>query len=176
MNLNELHKLYLEDPLRWEYDFSISLLDFIKRVVYAECRQKHGEYYDKLQDAIGESCLEVWKALPSFKPGDALFTSFVTRIILNNFVDIIRKYKKRQELELFDNMESPSPYRNIEQRISVKNLIDSLDDADKSFVQMKLDGLSEAELGKAFGRDYRWAKDKWQYLRRKFRLLAAVGA
>lgn len=163
--LNELYDEYVKDPLRVD-DFATSLRDFITRIVKAECKRKLASSYDLLEDAIGESLLEVWKAVPGFQPGKAQFSSYVTRIVLNNFVDIIRKYQKRKEIAFIDNMPSRPIFRSIEARLTMQGVLAKLDEADKAFVIRKVAGMSNEEIAAADNTTIDAVKGRWKRLKK----------
>ncbi len=165
LTLNELYEVYVKDPLGVD-DFATELRDFITRIVKAECRRKLASSYDLLEDAIGESLLEVWREVPKFQPGKAQFSSYVTRIVLNNFVDIIRKYQKRKEIAFIDNMPSRPIFRSIEARLTLQGVLDRLDEADKSFVIRKVAGMSNEEIATADNTTIDAVKGRWKRLKK----------
>lgn len=164
-SLNELYEGYAKDPLLVD-EFATELRDFITRIVKSECKRKLASSYDLLEDAIGESLLEVWRAVPKFQPGKALFTSFVTKIVLNNFVDIIRKYQKRKEIAFVDNMPSRPIFRSIEARLTMQGVLDRLDEGDKAFVIKKVAGLSNEEIAQADNTTIDAVKGRWKRLKK----------
>jgi len=175
LNLNELHSVYLKDPLLVD-QFAESLRIFVIKTVKKQYGGSGASWFT-LEDAVGESLLEVWSRQAAFNPEKAQFTTWVTMIVLSNIVDVFRKYNKRQELELNDNMSDGSYVSGrLNSRLALKALIGSLgDEDDKSFVLKKLEGLSEIELADHFGQNPKWAKNKWHRLAEKLRLLAAEG-
>jgi hypothetical protein len=52
-------------------------------------------------------------------------------------------------------------------------MISTLNEADKYFVKLKMDGYDQGQIGKAFERDALWAKEKWKYLKKKFTQMAS---
>lgn len=171
LNLNELHEAYVKDPLLVD-EFASALRIFVIKIVKYDCSNQTS--FSTLEDAIGESLLEVWRALGSFNPEKAQFTTWVRMIVRRNMVDIFRKYNKRQEIELNDETANTSlcrVHRGLDSRLLANDLVGTLGDMDKSFIQMKLAGLSEVELDTSFGRKPGWANDKWRYLKKRLRFL-----
>lgn len=173
LNLNELHTAYLKDPLLVD-QFAESLRIFVIKTVKKQYGCS-GATWHTLEDAVGESLLEVWRRLESFNPEKAQFTTWVTMVVNGNIIDEFRKYNKRQEIELNDNL-SQSGVNKIPDRFWLRTLIGSLDnDLDIAFITKKLEGLTEQELAVHFGQNPKWAKNKWHRLAEKLRLLAAGG-
>ena len=155
-------------------EFATSLRDFIIKTVKLECKRRSSATFDNIEDAVGESLLEVWQALDSFNAEKSQFTTWVSTIVLRNIVDIFRKYNKRQELSLEPAKLDYPPIKGPFQVIAMRQLLAQLDDDDKSFVESKLQGLSEVELAAKFGQNPKWAKNKWFRLAEKMRLLASA--
>jgi len=168
MKLNELHEAYLKDPLLVD-EFSTGLVNFITSIVKSECRNSSS--YRHLEDAIGESILEVWEALGTFKPERSQFTTWVNMVVRRNIVDVYRKYNKRQELSIIPDYSIPHQEKGPSDKLTLDKLVGYLNDEDKSFIVMKLKGLSELELDTFFNRHKGWANDKWRYLKVKLRAL-----
>lgn len=172
MNLNQLHEAYLKDPLLVD-EFAAKLTSFVTSIVKTECLRRTKSTFNTIEDAIGDSLVEVWEGLGAFNPEKSQFTTWVTTITLRNIVDIFRKYKKRQELSYDPSMDKPTtmgPHNELD----MSKLTSQLSTEDKFFIQYKLQGLSEVELAAAFGKNPKWAKNKWYRLAEKLRLLAAA--
>ena len=165
MTLNEFYEEYVKDPLRVE-DFATSLRNFITRIVKGECRRKLASSYDLLEDAIGESLLEVWKQLPGYNPEKALLTTYVTMIVQRNIVDIFRKYNKRQEIAFVDKISSKPIFRSIEARLTMQGVLNRLDEADKAFVINKIAGMSNEEIAAADNTTIDAVKGRWKRLKK----------
>jgi len=170
LNLNELHEAYLKDPLLVD-EFASELTSFITRTVKSECKRHSASTYDSIEDAIGESLLDVWEALGTFDSARSQFTTWVTTIVLRNIADIYRKYNKRQELSIDPDYSITHHEKGPTTKLSLDKLISELNDEDKSFVLMKMRGLSELELDTFFTRKQGWANDKWRYLKVKLHAL-----
>ncbi len=168
LNLNELHEAYLKDPLLVD-EFASELTRFVTKIVKSECRSR--STYFTIEDAIGESLLDVWRTLPTFDSTKSQLTTFVRRIIQDNIVDIYRKYNKRQELPIVDEDDYTHQEKGPAAKLTLDKLVSTLNDEDKSFVLMKLKGLSELELDTFFNRKRGWANDKWRYLKAKLHAL-----
>lgn len=162
MNLNELHALYVKDPLQVDA-FAEALLTHVRKEVKTMCKRQPASEYALLEDAIGESLMKIWQNLDQFK-GDALFSTFVGTIVRNCVADIIVNKRDRSESELVDNVHSDSPFRDIESRIAVKALLSKLSRDDREMVQMKLDGLSNEEVATAYDISVDAVKGRWKRL------------
>jgi len=171
-SLNDLYEDYIRDPLKVD-SFALELRNFIRATVKAECRRKSASTYDTVEDAVGESLLKVWGHLGDFKPGECLFTTWVTTIVLNNITDIWRKYNKRREIGLVENWNGSVQLR-IGDKIDCFKLLTQLKEADRSFIIKKLNGLTDDELAAHFGQNRQWAWNKWYRLKEKLRVLAAT--
>jgi len=170
LNLNELHEAYLKDPLLVD-EFASELTSFITRTVKSECKRHSASTYDSIEDAIGESLLEVWGQLSTYQIDKSAFTTWVTTIVLRNITDIYRKYNKRQELSIDPDYSITHHEKGPVTKLSLDKLVSELNDEDKSFVLMKMRGLSELELDTFFTRKQGWANDKWRYLKVKLHAL-----
>ncbi len=87
--------------------FGKSLHNFITATVKLECRSASASTFDTIEDAIGDSLLEVWQKLATFDSGKSKFTTWVTMIVLRNVIDIYRKYNKQKEIEYIDSYYNP---------------------------------------------------------------------
>jgi RNA polymerase sigma factor (sigma-70 family) len=174
MNLNELHAAYLKDPLSVDA-FATSLRDFVIKIVKTECKRHSASTYDTIEDAVGESLLEVWRQLDRYERDKCLFTTNVTTIVLRNIVDIYRKCNKRQEIELHDETGVVVHDERSISRITYRNLLGRLNNGDKLFVKYKIEGLSDDDIAANFGQNRQWAWNKWYRIKEKLRVLAAAG-
>lgn len=172
--LNQAYELYKQkpdDPLGVEA-FGSALLGYITKAVKGEAAKRKQALKGDLEDVIMDTVLKVWEHLGDFK-GESSFSTFVTKVMLNDLMDSDRKIQNRNEIELTADIPYVTKHAVVDDRVTLHKLIDQLSEADKSFILLKLEGLSEAELGAKFGRDRKWAENKYMLLTKKLRDLAS---
>jgi len=177
MNLNEAYELYTQNPEVYADPFGVELIRFAKSFQKKQVRDAAGETsvsaLYSTDDAIGEAICHIWRMLPNYKPDLGTFSTWACTVIKNKLVDYFRRNKRRNEIGLSEGMAAYEPHRNIDDKLTLKQLISKLSKEDQRFLQLKSDGYSEEELGRAFGRDAGWANDKYRNLIVKLRYLAS---
>jgi len=178
MNLNEAYSLYLTDPQHYMDPFGVELLNFCKAFQKNYVRDDSGgtsvSSWYSTDDAANEAILKIWQHLPEFNPKmGASFSTWAGAVLTNSIKNAFRDHAMRSEVGLSETVAIHEPHRAIEDKLTVKKLISKLNEADKSFVKSKMEGWSQEDLGKAFGRDAVWAKEKWKYLKKKFTRMAS---
>src|SRR5258708_37300201 len=173
MNLNQIHKEYVMDPLGVGEFFSKSLLTFVQKYVKSQCKGKSGSMYDNLEDAVGGSLLKIWRDLPRFEVGKSAFEAFVITRIKDSIYEVYNEYGRQAEVELVEDVSSPPTHKGIEAKLSVKALLSTLCEEDKLFVSMKIDGLPDQEIADNFSQNRQWAWNKWYRIKENLRVLGA---
>jgi RNA polymerase sigma factor (sigma-70 family) len=157
-----------------EEAFARALIVYVTKLV--KRASKHGKArhatYCTIEDAIGESLLEVWEHLDTFDPTKSSLSTYVATVVLRNVIDVYRRYNKRQEVAFVEEMHEAPFLGGTASKLSLKALLSTLSRDDREFLKMKFDGLSEAEIDAAFKREPGWANDKLRNLKRKLRFLA----
>jgi len=168
MNLNQIHEDYVKDPLLVD-SFAESLLLFVQKYVKSQCRGQRGSSFDTVEDAVGASLLKIWKDLPRFDPLKSPFESFVITKIKDSLYEIYNRYGRQAEVELLDDLSVPDTRKAIESRLSVKALLSTLSDEDKSLVSMKLEGGSDEDIAAAYNIPIETLRTRWKRLKNRLK-------
>jgi RNA polymerase sigma factor (sigma-70 family) len=135
-----------------EDDFYMAL----KRYVEAFVRRNSPDAYTyfNIEDAITESLLEIWQRLGDYDPARTGFRGFVSIIIRNNIQDELRSQKASKghfrHVELDENA-GASKELTAEKRLLFDEWLLNLRPADRPYVQMLKDGLTQEEIAQAMG-------------------------
>lgn len=117
-------------------------------------------------DLVQNGLLEIWSNIESFK-GDSSFSTWVSGIVAHTTADAVSRTKSLREVLLITEIGKPGKHTAIEAKLTLKALVEKLSTEDKQLVQMKMDGLTEEEIGEAFNKDQKWAKNKWYNLKKQ---------
>lgn len=113
---------------------------------------------DDAQDITQEVFIRVWRAIPRYRKGEALFVSWLLVIARNLIVDFYRSRKKNAVLE--DEREPAStqggPESEVEalfSRRDLKKAISKLKGPQQKVIEMRfIDGFSYEEISRAIGK------------------------
>jgi DNA-directed RNA polymerase specialized sigma24 family protein len=178
MNLNEAYALYVTNPEENKELFGNELLKFCRKFTRNLSKDPAGvtseSSWCSTQDASSDAVITILKKMDTFDVARGVsFTTWAGKIVIDAVKDSNRRYGKRQEIGLYDVTLSHEPHRAIEDKLTLKKMISTLNEADKYFVKLKMDGYDQGQIGKAFERDALWAKEKWKYLKKKFTQMAS---
>lgn len=173
MNLNEAYSLYLTDPDNYTDPFGVELLNFCKAFQKNYTRDDAGvssvSSWYSTDDAVNAAILKIWQHLPEYNPEvGASFSTWAGSILTNAIKNAFRDHAMRSEIGLSETVSIHEPHHSIESKLTLKKLISTLNESDKYFIKLKMDGYSQEEIGAACERDAIWAKEKWKYLKKKF--------
>ncbi|HEY2092546.1 MAG TPA: RNA polymerase sigma factor [Thermoanaerobaculia bacterium] len=105
------------------------------------------------EDAIQETLLKVHRAATSFS-GEASFSTWMYRILINTCYDALRRRKRRPEETAMDEMplERSTPGIDDAKRITLRKLLGKLTEQRRSvFTLFEIEGLSHAEIASILG-------------------------
>jgi RNA polymerase sigma factor (sigma-70 family) len=135
---------------RNHHTFSVQLIDNSK-LVY-KILNKYIPDQDYHDDLFQEIALKAWEAYHHFR-GDCKFSSWIGEIARYTVIDKLRRLKVRAQnihkFNMFYEITSSiidEPYQEIEFPV-----IDSLSEVEKRTLQMRIDGLTFAEISKITG-------------------------
>ncbi len=115
------------------------------------------------EEAVQETFLKIHRRASTYK-GDAPFSSWIYRILLNTCHDIVRRRGRRPEEAPFDNVAAratAAPARHDEAlKLTLRRLIGELSEQRRSvFLLFEVEGLSHREIAGAL--DIRESYSKW---------------
>lgn len=113
------------------------------------------------EDAVQDTLLKVHRASSTYT-GEASFTTWMYRILVNTCFDALRKRKRRPEEEPIDAVEivKKAPAVDDTKRITLRKLLAALPEQRRSvFTLFEIEGLSHAEIGTILG--ITEANSKW---------------
>ena len=139
--------------------------------VFEQIYRTHGERmksiaYNRLgnvsdaEDAVQETFLKIHRAASTFT-GEASFSTWMVRILINTCYDVLRKRQRHPE----DQEDETSFQRSAatvddNKRIALRKLLDSLPEQRRTvFALFEIEGLSHAEIGSILG--ITEANSKW---------------
>src|ERR1017187_7928589 len=103
MDLNEAFEIYRTNPSddnkeqlgKQLYQFCDA---FVKKNYRAGCPD-----VVHLQDAVTETCLAVWRGIPTYEERGYHFSTWVGGILRHDVMDLFRAYRERLEVPLLDH-------------------------------------------------------------------------
>jgi RNA polymerase sigma-70 factor, ECF subfamily len=115
------------------------------------------------EDAVQETFIKIHRGAGTYT-GDASFSTWAFRILINTCYDMLRKRKRRPDESPID--ESPAATVRAEatvdvaKRMMLKKMLDALSEQRRTvFTLFEIDGLSHAEIGQILGISE--ANSKW---------------
>ena len=107
------------------------------------------------EDAVQETFLKVHRAASTYT-GEASFSTWLFRILVNTCFDALRKRKRRiDEAPIEDEVETverTAPNVDDAKRITLRKLLDELPERNRTvFTLFEIEGLSHAEIGEILG-------------------------
>ena len=107
------------------------------------------------EDAVQETFLKIHRAASTYT-GEASFSTWVFRILVNTCYDVLRKRKRRIDEAPIDDLPESSartaPSVDDAKRITLSKLLNELPEQRRSvFTLFEIEGLSHAEIGEILG-------------------------
>ncbi len=104
------------------------------------------------EDAVQETFLKVHRAAATYT-GEASFSTWMYRILVNTCYDLLRKRSRRiQEEPIEDTVERTAPSVDDAKRITLRKLLGELTEQRRTvFTLFEIEGLSHAEIGEILG-------------------------
>lgn len=148
--------VYCEKILSKDFHFSLRRSSR-KRHIEHTMHCSGGEVYFNLDDLIQDACLQIWEDLDSFK-GNSSFATWARKSINGRTIKTLQRTQT-------DTLKDPTeldvqydPYDTLNMRLDLETFKETLSERDNLFLHLKLEGLSEAELGEHFDENAEWAK------------------
>ena len=115
------------------------------------------------EDAVQETFLKVHRAAKTYS-GEASFSTWLFRILINTCCDALRKRRRRIEETSFDDTPETAvrtaPNVDEAKRITLRKLLGELNEQRRTvFTLFEIEGLSHAEIGQILG--VTEANSKW---------------
>lgn len=96
-------------------------------------------------DAVQEGFLAAFRRLDSFR-GDAMFSTWLHRIVVNSSLDRLRRLKPTQEWPEYDIADRHDDHAGTETRLDVREALARLPEAQRAcLILVDMEGLSVAE-------------------------------
>ena len=107
------------------------------------------------EDAVQETFLKIHRAATTFT-GEASFSTWAYRILVNTCYDVLRRRKRRvEETNLDDSVETAvrtAPNVDDTKRIALRRMLDELPEQRRAvFTLFEIEGLSHAEIAAILG-------------------------
>lgn len=106
------------------------------------------------EDAVQETFLKIHRAAGTYT-GEASFSTWLYRILVNTCYDLLRKRKRRGEEAPIDDVlyaDRPAAAVDDAKRITLRKLLAGLPEQRRSvFTLFEIEGLSHAEIGEILG-------------------------
>ena len=125
------------------------------------------------EDAVQETLLKVHRAASTFN-GEASFSTWIVKILVNTCNDVLRKRRRRPAEEPIDAMMFERSSANVDEakRMTLRKLLDALPVQRREvFTLFEIEGLSHAEIATVLG--ITEANSKWILFSTKKQLQAA---
>jgi RNA polymerase sigma factor (sigma-70 family) len=104
------------------------------------------------EDAVQETFLKIHRAAATYT-GEASFSTWAYRILVNTCYDVLRRRKRRiEEAPIDDMLERGASAVDDMKRIALRRLLDQLPEQKRTvFTLFEIEGLSHAEIGQILG-------------------------
>ncbi|HLE55582.1 MAG TPA: RNA polymerase sigma factor [Rhodothermia bacterium] len=107
------------------------------------------------EDAVQETFLKLHRSASTYT-GEASFSTWAYRILVNTCYDLLRKRRRRIEEEPIDDLtesaQRTAPNVDDAKRITLRKLLDELPEQRRSvFTLFEIEGLSHAEIAEILG-------------------------
>ncbi|HUP59498.1 MAG TPA: RNA polymerase sigma factor [Thermoanaerobaculia bacterium] len=107
------------------------------------------------EDAVQETFLKIHRSASTYT-GEASFSTWIFRILVNTCFDALRKRKRRVDEapieEEVETAERTAPSVDDAKRITLRKLLDELTEQRRAvFTLFEIEGLSHAEIGEILG-------------------------
>ena len=107
------------------------------------------------EDAVQETFLKIHRAASTYT-GEASFSTWVHRILINTCFDILRKRKRRGDESAIDDIpdtaERTAPNVDDVKKLTLRKLLDDLPEQKRSvFTLFEIEGLSHSEIASILG-------------------------
>ncbi len=107
------------------------------------------------EDAVQETFLKIHRAASTFT-GEAAFSTWIYRILINTCYDLLRKRRRRPEEspieEMVETAVRTAPAVDDAKRITLRQMLDELPEQRRTvFTLFEIEGLSHAEIGSILG-------------------------
>lgn len=107
------------------------------------------------EDAVQETFLKIHRSASTYT-GEASFSTWVFRILVNTCYDILRKRRRRIDEapieDLVETAERTAPSVDDAKRMTLRKMLDELPEQRRSvFTLFEIEGLSHAEIGEILG-------------------------
>lgn len=153
------------------------LIHLLTEHFYAVCWQ---QLRTRRPDVVNEALVRVIGSLEKFR-GEALFSTYVHRIILNECARAAKKQAVLAEREVsIDDLPAEPIAPDARGEVELKDVVLNLGIGEALFVEMKRQGVPDERIGQEFGLTPAGVRVKWHRLKKKLRTLlstsGAVGA
>lgn len=102
-------------------------------------------------DAVQEGFIAAFRRIDSFR-GDAQFSTWLHRIIVNSSLDRLRRLKPTQEWPEYDIADKRDEHAQTDVRLDVREALDKLPQGQRvCLVLLEMEGLSVAEVAQQLG-------------------------
>ena len=107
------------------------------------------------EDAVQDTFIKVHRAAKTFT-GEAAFSTWMYRILVNTCYDLLRKRKRRPEESPIDDVvetqERTAPTVDDTKRMALRRLLEELPEQKRTVFELfEIEGLSHAEIGTILG-------------------------
>ena len=104
------------------------------------------------EDAVQETLLKVHRAASTYT-GEAAFSTWIYRILVNTCYDLLRRRRRRIEEEpIEDTFERSAPNVDDAKRITLRKILGELTEQRRTvFTLFEIEGLSHAEIAEILG-------------------------
>ena len=142
----------------------------LQRMARPICRDRLPS--QEVGDVLATALVGVLEVFPTYDPAKSAISTWLQRVGTQRINAAVAAMQRPEEVELDPESAAHSPedgfIADIGQSDKVRALLAKLPAADREFVRLKFwDGLSEEELAQHFGKNGRWAHNKWEQLRKE---------
>ena len=166
-DINVAYENYLRFPAVETYEFfGKELLSYFQSYV----RTHKGMFNNEAmaEDAVSDSCIKVIEKLKDYDKDKSSFKRWITVILENSYLDLCKSAvtKAEEPIDPRSGMDYDFEDR-MAAKITVRNLINTLNPEDQKLVKLKLEGWEDSEVAERMGVSYDTVTQRWKNLKKK---------
>ena len=123
------------------------------------------------EDLIQDAVLQIWDKLDQFN-GSSSFATWARKAINTKTLGTLQRTSKEFDEEIVESGHDHDSYVSLNKYLDLRAFRETLSVVDDEFLQLKLDGYTEAELGAHFNENAEWAKVAYKRIVRNLQQFA----
>lgn len=166
MQLNEAHGQWILNKNEDTYNqLGTSLLTYVNKEIKRQWRSRGNKV--EQEDLQGEALIRVFQNIDKFDNRSS-FATWVSKIIFNEGERMLGKLAAAKT-QAFVGDESYDPGPSMQDKLTLKQLVSTLNKEDQRMVQLKVEGFEDKEISEAFAIPIGTMKSRWNSIQERLR-------